>query len=121
MSGDEDDEFAVVDSTLRVRGLEKLHIVDASVIPNIVSGNLNAPVQMIAMKAADMLLKRTPSVQKRPKFHFESHKRCFSSSAVIKQPKCIVFDKDGTLLDVDATWGPILVEACRRIIKPTDI
>ena len=71
MSGDEDDELAVVDSTLRVRGLEKLHIADASVIPNIVSGNLNAPVQMIAMKAADMLLKRTPSVQKRPKFHLK--------------------------------------------------
>eukprot|EP00944_MAST-04C_sp_MAST-4C-sp1_P000749 g749.t1 len=120
MSGDEDDELAVVDSTLRVRGLEKLHIADASVIPNIVSGNLNAPVQMIAMKAADMLLKRTPSVQKRPKFHFESHKRCFSLSTLVKQPKCIIFDKDGTLLDVDATWGPVLVETCRRIIKPAD-
>ena len=58
MGGDEDD-FEVVDSTLRVRGLEKLHIVDASVIPNIISGNLNVPVQMITRKAADMLLKRT--------------------------------------------------------------
>lgn len=48
-------EQAVVDSQLRVRGLEGLRIADASVMPNIIGGNLNAPVIMIAEKAAEMI------------------------------------------------------------------
>jgi len=51
------DELAVVDEKLRVRGIENLRIADASIMPEIVSGNTHAACVMIGEKAADLLLR----------------------------------------------------------------
>ena len=50
------DEFAVVDDKLRVRGVESLRVVDASVMPTLIGGNTNAPTIMIADKISDHIL-----------------------------------------------------------------
>ncbi len=54
------DEMAVVDASCRVIGLEALRIVDSSIMPSIVTGNLNAPTIMLAEKAADIIAGRQP-------------------------------------------------------------
>jgi choline dehydrogenase-like flavoprotein len=55
-----DGPAAVLDATLKVRGIEGLRVADASVFPRIVGGNTNAPVIMVAEKAADLILGKAP-------------------------------------------------------------
>ncbi|MEO7344701.1 MAG: GMC oxidoreductase, partial [Methylotenera sp.] len=53
------DDMAVVDAEARVHGLQGLRVIDASIMPEIITGNLNAPTIMMAEKLADMIRGRT--------------------------------------------------------------
>ena len=65
------DEMAVVDGDMKIRGVDGLRVVNASVMPDIVSGNLNAPTQMMALKIDDRILGRPALSPSRPKFAFD--------------------------------------------------
>jgi choline dehydrogenase len=62
---------AVVEGELRVHGIARLRVVDASVMPQIISGNLNAPTQMIAARAADFILGREQMPPFEARFSFQ--------------------------------------------------
>ena len=55
------DDMSVIDpATMRVRGMQGLRVVDASVMPYVTNGNIYAPVMMLAEKSADIILGKTP-------------------------------------------------------------
>ena len=58
--GSDDDPMAVLDEECRVRGVANLRVVDSSVFPTIPNGNLNAPTIMVAERASDLILGKTP-------------------------------------------------------------
>ena len=60
------DRMAVVDSALRVRGIDALRVVDASIMPELISGNTNFPAMVIAEKAADLIAGGTPLATAQP-------------------------------------------------------
>jgi choline dehydrogenase len=65
-----DGNHSVVDEEMKVHGIAGLRVVDASVMPQIISGNLNAPVQMIAERAADFIRGREPLAAFHARFYF---------------------------------------------------
>jgi 4-pyridoxate dehydrogenase len=70
--GTANDPLAVVDAELRVRGVKNLRVVDASVMPNLIGGNINAPVMMIAERTADLIRKRPLLVPQQSGQHAEA-------------------------------------------------
>ena len=63
---------AVVNQYFEVHGINNLRVVDASVMPDIISGNLNAPTQMMAERASDFILGKNQLNPQRASFHFDN-------------------------------------------------
>lgn len=69
--GGEHDPGAVLDEQLRVRGIDGLRVVDASAFPDHIGGNINAPIIMLAEKAADLILGRPPLPPEDPRIQLQ--------------------------------------------------
>ena len=67
----ENSDEGVVNEKLQVHGVENLRVVDGSIIPRIISANLNAPIQMIAHRAADYILNQPQLNPIKAQFLFE--------------------------------------------------
>jgi choline dehydrogenase len=67
------DHLAVVDSEFKVQGLDGLRVVDASTMPRVISANLNAPVQMMASRAADFILEKEQLTPIQAAYHFQDN------------------------------------------------
>jgi choline dehydrogenase len=75
-----DSESVVDPLTMRVRGLDGLRVVDASVMPTVTNGNIYAPVMMIAEKAADLILGNTPLAPSDVAFYMVSPSRAIEAT-----------------------------------------
>jgi len=73
------DRSTVVDPELRVKGVKRLRVVDGSVMPEITSGNTNAPINMLAEKAADMI----KGIRSTPKIRFAQYMHLYSNSVYL--------------------------------------
>ncbi|KHN49803.1 choline dehydrogenase [Pectobacterium fontis] len=81
-----EDDMAVVDGQGRVHGMEGLRVVDASIMPQIITGNLNATTIMIAEKIADRIRRRQPLPRSKARYYVASHTRVSGNPIVGNTP-----------------------------------
>ena len=73
--GGDNDKMAVLDSQCKLRGINKLRVVDSSIFPTITNGNLNAPTIMVAERASDLILGNAPLKPSNVKSHIAENWR----------------------------------------------